>query len=71
MTPPFSSPVTLNRKFDLVVLPFPAISSPKKGKRDSLVLQWLRLCFHCRRDRFDPGWETKILHAVQCGQKNK
>ena len=27
------------------------------------------LCFHCRGRGFDPCLGTKILHAVQCGQK--
>ena len=28
------------------------------------------LSFHCREQRFDPWWGTKILHATWCGQNN-
>ena len=28
-------------------------------------------CFHCRGQRFDPGWRTKISHALWCDQKIK
>ena len=27
--------------------------------------------FHCRGQRFDPGWRTKTSHALWCGQKIK
>ena len=29
------------------------------------------LCFHCRWHGFEPGWGTKIPHAMQRGQKVK
>ena len=33
----------------------------------------LNICthFHCREPEFFPGWETKIPHAMWCGQKKK
>ena len=35
----------------------------------SLVVQWLRLLFHCRGAGLIPGWElSKIPHAVWQGQ---
>ena len=38
--------------------------------RTSLAVQWLRLsAFNARGMGFIPGWETKILHAVQPSQK--
>ena len=38
----------------------------------SLVVQWLRLCASTARGMGSiPGWGTKILHALQCGQKKK
>ena len=44
-------------------------------KRDefgnSLVVQWLELCFHCQLQGLSPGWGTEIPQAVRCGQKIK
>ena len=37
----------------------------------SLAVQWLRLCFQCRGRGFDPGWGTKIPHALWQSQKKK
>ena len=36
-----------------------------------LVVQWLRLCFHCNGHRFDPWGRNKIPHATWCSQKIK
>ena len=36
-----------------------------------LVVQWLRLGFHCSGHRFDPGGRNKIPHATCCSQKIK
>ena len=35
-------------------------------RRTSLVVQWLRLRFHCRGRGFDPRSGTKIPHGVWC-----
>ena len=35
------------------------------------MVQWLRLCFHCRGAGSIPGPGTKILHAMWHGQKKK
>ena len=38
----------------------------------SLVVQWLRLCTSIAGGTsLILGWGTKILHAMQCGQKKK
>lgn len=33
-------------------------------------VHWLRLCFHRRRPRFDPGWGTKISRAAWQNNNN-
>ena len=38
----------------------------------SLEVQWLRLYIpNVGHMGLIPGWETKILHAARCSQKNK
>ena len=38
----------------------------------SLVVQWLRLCDpNAGSTGSIPGWGSKILHVLQCGQKKK
>lgn len=37
----------------------------------SLTVPCLRFNFHCKGVGLTPGWEIKILHALQCrGKKN-
>ena len=44
----------------------------KSAQGTFLVIQWLRVCATNAQDVGSiPGWETKIPHAVQCGQKIK
>ena len=38
--------------------------------KTSLVVQWLGPYAFTARGSI-PGWETKILHAAQCGQKGE
>ena len=49
------------------------ISFSTKGtsiiRRTFLVVQWSRLCFHCRGRGFDPRSGTKIPHSVWCDQE--
>ena len=44
------------------------LKTVKKKKKKSLgtspVVQWLRLCFHCRGAGLIAGWGTKIPHAT-------
>ena len=44
----------------------------KQNLGNFLTVQWLRVCATNAQDVGSiPGWETKIPHAVQCGQKIK
>ena len=56
-----------NHCYNYAELPIWHLGKKNNSFGTSLVVQWLRLCFHCRGNGFSPWLGAKIPHATQLG----